>query len=45
MILKIFTVYDSKAEAFLQPFLFSRTARKFHKRNLNTSPMRGGIRL
>lgn len=25
--------------------LFSRTARKFHKRNLNTSPMRGGIRL
>lgn len=25
MILKIFTVYDSKAEAFLQPFLFSST--------------------
>lgn len=23
MILKIFTVYDSKAEAFLQPFMFN----------------------
>lgn len=25
--------------------MFSKTARKFHKRNMRATPMRGGIRL